>query len=74
MRGNEPQNRDSHEFRRLCETSCQYPFCPAHSNRYELPLLALRYYSISDAQLDLGQPEEIRLLFTGFQKYLYQVA
>jgi type I restriction enzyme R subunit len=38
------------------------------------PLLALRYHSISDAKLDLGQPEEIRLLFTGFQKYLYQVA
>ena len=36
------------------------------------PLLALRYHSISDAKLDLGQPEEIRDLFIGFQKYLYQ--
>jgi len=36
------------------------------------PLLTLRYHSISDAKLDLGQPEEIRGLFAGFQKYLYQ--
>ena len=36
------------------------------------PLLALRYHSISDAKLDLGQPEEIRGLYTGFRKYLYE--
>lgn len=35
-------------------------------------LLALRYHSISDAKLELGQPEEIRDLFTDFQKYLYE--
>ncbi len=36
------------------------------------PLLRLRYKSVSDAKLELGQPEEIRDLFIGFQKYLYQ--
>ncbi len=37
------------------------------------PLLKLRYHdSILDAMTDLGRPDEIRLLFTGFQKYLYQ--
>lgn len=37
------------------------------------PLLSLCYHgSISDAKLDLGQPEEMRELFTGFQKYLYE--
>jgi len=38
------------------------------------PLLSLKYRSISDAKLDLGQPEEIRDLFVGFQRYLYQPA
>jgi len=38
------------------------------------PLLSLKYRSISDAKLDLGQPEEIRELFVGFQRYLYQPA
>jgi type I restriction enzyme R subunit len=36
------------------------------------PLLQLRYKSVSDAKIELGQPEEIRDLFIGFQKYLYQ--
>ena len=37
------------------------------------PLLRLKYHdSISDAVADLGQPEEINQVFSGFQKYLYQ--
>jgi type I restriction enzyme, R subunit len=37
------------------------------------PLLRLRYHdSIADALADLGKPEEIGRVFTGFQKYLYQ--
>ena len=28
----------------------------------------LKYHSISDAKLDLGQPEEIRDFFAGFQR------
>ena len=36
------------------------------------PLLKLKYHSTSDALLDLGPAEEIRMIFTGFQKYLYQ--
>lgn len=37
------------------------------------PLLKLRYHdSITDAVADLGSPETISALFTGFQKYLYQ--
>lgn len=37
------------------------------------PLLRLRYQdSIQDALADLGKPEEISHLFSGFQKYLYQ--
>jgi type I restriction enzyme R subunit len=37
------------------------------------PLLHLRYFnSTSDAIADLGEPEEIRSVFVGFQKYLYQ--
>ena len=36
------------------------------------PLLQLRYQnSISDAVADLGKPEEIGILFSSFQKYLY---
>ena|SRR5947209_59684 len=39
------------------------------------PLLRLAYHdSIGDAVADLGRPEEIGKLFTGFQKYLYQGA
>ena len=37
------------------------------------PLLRLKYNnSISDALADLGQPEEIGMIFASFQKYLYQ--
>ena len=36
------------------------------------PLLRLKYHnSIADAVADLGKPEEIGKVFTGFQKYLY---
>jgi type I restriction enzyme, R subunit len=39
------------------------------------PLLHLKYNnSIKDAVADLGKPEEIGLVFWGFQKYLYQPA
>jgi type I restriction enzyme R subunit len=39
------------------------------------PLLRLKYRdSIADAVTDLGAPEEISRVFTGFQKYLYQPA
>ena len=38
------------------------------------PLLRLKYRdSIADAVEDLGEPEEIGKVFSGFQKYLYQV-
>jgi type I restriction enzyme R subunit len=37
------------------------------------PLLKLRYKNaIADAVADLGRPEEIGIVFAGFQKYLYQ--
>jgi type I restriction enzyme R subunit len=37
------------------------------------PLLWLKYHgSIADAVADLGRPEDIGMLFAGFQKYLYQ--
>lgn len=37
------------------------------------PLLKLKYHdSIADAVADLGKPEEIGRVFTGFQRYLYQ--
>jgi type I restriction enzyme R subunit len=39
------------------------------------PLLRLKYHdSIADAVADLGRPDEIGKVFTGFQKYLYQDA
>jgi type I restriction enzyme R subunit len=39
------------------------------------PLLNLKYgNSISDAVADLGRPEEIGRVFTGFQRFLYQQA
>jgi type I restriction enzyme R subunit len=39
------------------------------------PLLRLKYHdSIADAVADLGKPEEIGKVFSGFQKYLYQQA
>jgi type I restriction enzyme R subunit len=37
------------------------------------PLLRLKYHnSIADAVADLGRPDEINRVFSGFQKYLYQ--
>lgn len=37
------------------------------------PLLRLRYHdSLSDALADLGRPEEIGQVFSGFQRYLYE--
>jgi type I restriction enzyme, R subunit len=37
------------------------------------PLLHLKYHnSIADAVADLGKPDEIGKVFSGFQKYLYQ--
>jgi len=37
------------------------------------PLLKLKYKNaIADAMADLGKPEQIREVFVGFQKYLYQ--
>lgn len=37
------------------------------------PLLRLKYHnSIADAISDLGRPEDIGKMFSGFQKYLYQ--
>jgi len=39
------------------------------------PLLQLRYQnSIADAIADLGRPEDIGQLFSGFQRYLYQIS
>lgn len=39
------------------------------------PLLKLKYNNaIADAMLDLGDPAQIRNVFVGFQKYLYQQA
>ena len=38
------------------------------------PLLRLKYRNaIADAVADLGDPENIRQAFSGFQKYLYQM-
>ena len=37
------------------------------------PLLRLKYHdSIADAVADLGRPDDIGNVFSGFQKYLYQ--
>jgi len=37
------------------------------------PLLKLRYKNaIADALVDLGNPDQIRGLFIGFQRYLYE--
>ncbi len=36
------------------------------------PLINLKYHGISEAVKDLGSPEQIRGVFVGFQKYLYQ--
>jgi type I restriction enzyme R subunit len=37
------------------------------------PLLLLKYHNaIADAVADLGPPEQIRTLFAGFQRHLYE--
>ena len=36
------------------------------------PLLQLKYQAIADAVADLGEPEGIKQVFEGFQKFLYQ--
>lgn len=36
------------------------------------PLLQLKYHAIADAFSELGDAKQIREIFTGFQKYLYQ--
>nr|WP_245552685.1 hypothetical protein [Cyanobium gracile] len=39
------------------------------------PLLRLRYQnSIADAVAELGRPEEIGQIFSGFQRYLYETS
>jgi hypothetical protein len=39
------------------------------------PLLCLQYHdSIADTVADLGRPDEIGRVFSGFQKYLYEQA
>jgi type I restriction enzyme, R subunit len=35
------------------------------------PLLRLRYRALADAFADLGQPEQVRNVFHGFQRHLY---
>lgn len=36
------------------------------------PMLRLKYHAIADATDDLGEPQQIRAVFDGFQRYLYQ--
>ena len=37
------------------------------------PLLLLKYHdSLADAVAELGEPEQIGAVFSGFQKYLYE--
>ena len=36
------------------------------------PLLSLKYGAITDAIANLGDPEQIRQVFVGFQKFLYR--
>ena len=36
------------------------------------PLLKLKYSALNDAIRDLGSPEQIRRVFVGFQRYLYE--
>lgn len=36
------------------------------------PLLKLKYTALNDALKDLGNPEQIRQVFVGFQRYLYE--
>ena len=36
------------------------------------PLLRLRYKALNDAFAELGKPEQVRGVFVGFQRYLYE--
>ena len=36
------------------------------------PLLRLKYQALSDAFAELGQPEQVRRVFVGFQRHLYE--
>jgi type I restriction enzyme R subunit len=36
------------------------------------PLLRLRYKALNDAFAELGQPDQVRQIFVGFQRYLYE--
>ena len=36
------------------------------------PLLRLRYRALDDAFAELGRPEQVRSLFVGFQRHLYE--
>lgn len=36
------------------------------------PLLRLRYRALNDAFAELGKPEQVRTLFVGFQRHLYE--
>jgi type I restriction enzyme R subunit len=38
------------------------------------PLLRLQYHGISDALAELGRPEDVRDVFVGFQRHLYERA
>ena len=38
------------------------------------PLLKLKYSALNDAVKDLGSPDQIRQVFVGFQRYLYQAS
>jgi type I restriction enzyme R subunit len=36
------------------------------------PLLRLKYQALSDAFAELGKPDQVRGLFVGFQRHLYE--
>ena len=36
------------------------------------PLLRLRYHALSNAFADLGKPEQVRRVFFGFRRHLYE--
>ena len=38
------------------------------------PLLQLKYSALGDAFAELGKPEQVRRVFVGFQRFLYQQA
>jgi len=80
--GHAGEDSDRRPFQ--CEAAGVPRFCtqPIRSGRRRrtgqgeaFPLLRLKYNdAIADAIADLGRPEEIGKVFSGFQKYLYQQA